>query len=79
MSARESSTQGLLIASFACSLLALACDRGATQNPDDATAGGADKTVTSDGSAKLASPWIYPAARVSPQVDDLHGVGVADP
>lgn len=25
------------------------------------------------------SPWDYPRARVSPQVDDLHGVGVPDP
>jgi prolyl oligopeptidase len=78
MSARNSSTQGLLVASFACSLLALACDRGDTTNPDDA----ATNTTTADVSAdatKPVSPWIYPAARMSPQVDDLHGVGVADP
>lgn len=75
MQARPSSTHPLLVASFACSLLALGCDRGETNAPDDA---GTDQAV-SETSAKQPSPWIYPAARVSPQVDDLHGVAVADP
>ena len=64
-----------MVASF-LSLLALACDRGQTQCPDDTAATASTTTVTE---TKPASPWNYPAARVSPQVDDLHGTGVADP
>ena len=67
-----------MIASFACSLLALACDRGETQAPDE-SASGIDQSVIDDTAAKPASPWTYPEARISPQVDDLHGVAVADP
>jgi prolyl oligopeptidase len=60
-----------------CGLLALACDRGDTQCPceDDLADAGNDpieQTVK-------ASTWSYPNARISPQVDDLHGVGVPDP
>jgi prolyl oligopeptidase len=59
-----------------CGLLAVACERADTQNPCE--------TVTADGPGAIeqvvkASPWSYPRARVSPQVDDLHGVGVSDP
>jgi prolyl oligopeptidase len=76
MPARHSSPQPLLVASFACSMLALACGRGETNNPDDAKP--TDMTAAEDDATK-PSAWIYPAARISPQVDDLHGVGVADP
>jgi len=75
MHARHSSTHPLLLASFACSLLALACGRGETNTPDDAAI---DQAV-SDSSTPQPSPWVYPVARVSPQVDDLHGTAVADP
>ncbi len=82
MSAHQSSNpprQGLLVASFICSLFALACDRGETNNPDDAADGATDSNVNQQTAPKQPSPWTYPAARMSPQVDDLHGVGVADP
>ncbi len=42
----------------------------------DATSTEPEQAVTETHSD---SPWAYPVARVSPQVDDLHGVGVADP
>ncbi|KIG13378.1 Prolyl endopeptidase [Enhygromyxa salina] len=58
-----------------CVSLAFACDTGDTQNPDTAAPEPVEDTVTE----KPASPWSYPVARVSPQVDDLHGVGIADP
>jgi prolyl oligopeptidase len=84
MPARLSSTpspgasQGFLVTSLVCSMLALACDRGETRNPDaDSTANPANDTTVPP--AKPASPWTYPSARVSPQIDDLHGIGVADP
>lgn len=78
MSAQTWSPQGLLVATFACSLMALGCDRGDSTTPDDAASNTNTATVSPD-ATKPASPWIYPAARISPQVDDLHGVGVADP
>ncbi|PRP93823.1 Prolyl endopeptidase [Enhygromyxa salina] len=73
-----SKRQPLLWSVPVCCLLALACDRGQTQNPDetDAVTEGEDDDLNSP---TTTSRWAYPEARVSPQVDDLHGVGVADP
>ncbi|MCA9697575.1 MAG: S9 family peptidase, partial [Myxococcales bacterium] len=59
-------------------LLALSlatCDDGATICPD--TPAPDDKAEETPAEEK--SPWVYPAARVSPQVDEIHQVGVADP
>ena len=61
-----------------CCVLALACDRGATQHPDSSNCA-TDKAPTETSDKAPASPWTYPSARISPQVDDLHGTGVADP
>jgi prolyl oligopeptidase len=59
-----------------CCLLACVCKKGETERPeqdDDAEQGDADEV------AAVSSPWSYPNARISPQIDDLHGVGIADP
>jgi prolyl oligopeptidase len=58
-------------------LVALACDGGETTNPEQCVAA-PDSSDEAKPDAE-PSPWGYPAARVSPQVDDLHGVGVPDP
>jgi prolyl oligopeptidase len=75
MSARNSATRGLLAASL---VFSLACDRGDTVPPNGDADGANDSTAKTD-VTKPNSPWTYPKARLSPQVDDLHGTGVADP
>jgi prolyl oligopeptidase len=74
MSKRQPSPWSLSL----CALLAIAvaCERGDTQNPCE-TVPAADPGPTEQ--VVKASPWSYPQARVSPQIDDLHGVGVPDP
>jgi len=59
-----------------CCLLSLACDGGQTECPEPEPA---SVETPSDASSGKSSMWNYPAARVSAQVDDLHGVGVPDP
>jgi prolyl oligopeptidase len=55
-------------------MLLLACDRGTCPEPTTPP-----PTVDTPPVAEHVSKWKYPSARVSPQVDDLHGTGVADP
>ncbi|NVB41720.1 S9 family peptidase [Pseudenhygromyxa sp. WMMC2535] len=75
MSAKPSST--LLLLPLLTLGLVGACDRGdVSQCPEPAAPATGD---ASEAPVTKTSPWNYPTARVSPQVDDLHGVGVADP
>ena len=72
----RSPTRASLLFPLAALVLAPACTPAATQNPDDARP---VSPSDSPSDTRAPSPWSYPEARVSPQVDDLHGVGVADP
>ena len=56
--------------------LALACDATVTVCPDPAPAAAEPEQEAKPNSS---SPWTYPEARVSAQVDELHGVAVPDP